>query len=432
MLKILSRYILKEAAAYFILALFTFTGILLTVRMLRLASLIINKGVEVGQIVQVFLAIIPAFMEVAIPLATLLGVMLAFGRLSGDSEVIVMRASGVSILQLVRPILFFGILCGLVSLGVTHWLSPWGFQILQRTLFDIARSKSTAGLEPGIFNKLGNLTLYADEIDYRTGGLKRVLIDDKRDPKERKVITATHGEIVSNEVDRTITLRLFDGSIHEQVEGKYVVTDYDSNSVGLSSDEAIDPDTMNRGRSNRELTLGEINDEIARYEALLRNTQPAESAPPAMVEPTGISAPNLSDKAPPLTPKDIKRKVRKLRVEGYRRFSMPFASFILALIALPLGIQQPRSQRTWGAGLSAMLGLLVFTLYYGLLSVGVAMAESGKIPALLGLWLPNLVATTIAGYATWKMGTEQWQSIAQRFEDLLKSIVHRFQTRVSA
>lgn len=426
-MKILSRYILREATAYFILALFTFTAILLTVRMLRLASLIINKGVEFEQIAMVFVSIVPAFMEIAIPLGTLLGVMLAFGRLSGDSEVIVMRASGVSILQLVRPIVFFGLLCGALGLFVSHTLSPWGFQTLSKTLFEIARSKSTAGLEPGIFNKLGSLTLYAEEIDYQTGRLKRVLIDDKRNSDQRKITTAQHGEIVSDEQTRTITLRLYDGSIHEQIEGKYVITDYDSNSVGLTSEETVDPDSMSRGRNNRELSLAEIDQEIDRFEQLLkeRRAQPPDAEDvQAIPAGAGLGAPKA-----PLTEKDILRKVRRLQVEANRRFSMPYAAFILALVALPLGIQQPRSQRTWGAGISALFGLIVFVIYYGLLSIGVALAESGGLPPLIGLWLPNVAATAIAIYATWKMGTEQWQSIAQRFEDIVRDITHRLEAR---
>ena len=80
-MKILSRYVLKEIASFFAISLLTFTGLLLTIRMLRLTSLIVNRGVEIGQIATVFLAIIPTFLEIALPMSTLLGVMLAFARL---------------------------------------------------------------------------------------------------------------------------------------------------------------------------------------------------------------------------------------------------------------------------------------------------------------------------------------------------------------
>ena len=95
-MRILDRYILRETLAYFGISLFAFTGMLLVLRMLRLADLVINRGVELDQVVMVFIAIIPTFLEIAVPLATLLGVMLAFARLSGDSEIVVNRGSGVS------------------------------------------------------------------------------------------------------------------------------------------------------------------------------------------------------------------------------------------------------------------------------------------------------------------------------------------------
>ncbi|MCI5064648.1 LptF/LptG family permease, partial [bacterium] len=93
-MKILSRYILREVLTYFAISLFIFTGILFTLRVLKLTSLIVNKGVLLSQVLLVFLSVIPAFLEIAVPLAALLGPMLTLARLSGDSEVIVIRASG--------------------------------------------------------------------------------------------------------------------------------------------------------------------------------------------------------------------------------------------------------------------------------------------------------------------------------------------------
>ena len=181
---------MRECALYFGITLFAFTGVLLTVRMLRFASLVINRGVEFSQIISVFLALIPTFLEIAIPLATLLGVMLAIARLSGDSEIVVLRSAGISIYQLVLPVLLFGLFCASCSLFISLHLRPYGFKVLQDTLFEIARTKSTASLTPGIFNTLGKMTLYADQIDPHSGQLVRVLIDDRRAGDARKIVSA--------------------------------------------------------------------------------------------------------------------------------------------------------------------------------------------------------------------------------------------------
>ena len=83
-MKIISNYIFKEIFIYFSICLVTFTSLILTTRILKFTNLIVNKGVDILQVAKVFLAIIPTFLEIALPLSVLLGVMLAFARLSGD------------------------------------------------------------------------------------------------------------------------------------------------------------------------------------------------------------------------------------------------------------------------------------------------------------------------------------------------------------
>ena len=98
---------------------------------------------------------------------------------------------------------------------------------------------------------------------------------------------------------------------------------------------------------------------------------------------------------------------------------MPLAALLLALAALPLGIQSPRAQRSWGASLSILLGLLIFIVYYAILSVGIALAESNSFPIPAALWLPNLIILLIAVYGLQRICSERWQSIAGALEGVL-------------
>jgi lipopolysaccharide export LptBFGC system permease protein LptF len=125
---------------------------------------------------------------------------------------------------------------------------------------------------------------------------------------------------------------------------------------------------------------------------------------------------------PALTPQQLRRKINRIDIERERRFSMPFAAFVLALVGLPLGVQPSRSQKTWGAGISAALGLAVFVIYYGILSIGLTLAESGAVPARIALWLPNIAALGIAVFALHRIGTERWQSIAAGLSSLHRLI----------
>jgi lipopolysaccharide export system permease protein len=410
---ILSRYILRESTIYFLLSLFAFTGVLLTIRMLRFAALIINKGVEASQIGLVFLAIVPTFLEVAIPMATLLGIMLAFARLSGDSEITVMRASGISLFHLARPVVLFGVLATILSLIVSIEFKPRGFQLLSKTLFDIARTRSTSGLNEGVFNKLGALTLYAEKVDYYSGALGNILIDDRRNSTERQIITASSGSIHSNSINQTITLTLESGVIHQLIDKKYVTTHFASNGLVMSADEIFESDKK-KDPPSKELFLPDLKRAIAALQLQIAQAQNSGAAEPLI----SLGKENLTISA-------ARKKLHRMRVELGSRFAMPCAALTLALIGMPLGILPSRTQKTWGAGLSIALGLLVFVAYYGLLTVASAISESIGIAPYGGQWIPNLALLALAVLFQWKIGSEQWHSLSQPIEQFLTDLISR-------
>jgi len=162
---ILDRYILREMVVPFFLGLAIFTSILLIVRILKLVELVVNRGVPLAQMVRIFSYIMPAFLEVTVPMALLLAILVAFGRLSSDSEVIAMRAAGISLYRLLVPVAIFA---GMVAL-LTAWLSvtarPWGNSHLRQGLYEIVKTRAAAGIKPKVFNdEFKNLVIYVDRI----------------------------------------------------------------------------------------------------------------------------------------------------------------------------------------------------------------------------------------------------------------------------
>jgi lipopolysaccharide export system permease protein len=443
MLKVLNRYILKEILSYFLISVFTFTGVLFTVKILKFANLILNKGVAASQIGLVFLAIIPTFLEVAIPMAALLGVLLAIARFSGDSEIIVLRASGISITRLITPVLLFGIFTTLLCFGISMYARPWGHQTLSKSLFEIARTKSTAGLERGVFNKLGKLTLYADEIDHFSGRLVNVVIDDRRATKEsnasdRKVVFAASGSIISNEENETITFNLKDGVIHEMNRsGEYVLTQFLSNKTIMHADEVFNPDVTEGVQEDRELTNQQLMAKSEKIKARLlelqsNNDTKTDSSDGLDLEimneklaQHGLIQPSqkIADPFADLGIKELAKLGRGTEVEQARRLSFPFAALCMALLGLPLGIQTPRSQKTWGVGLSFVLGLSGFLVYFALLTVGVAAAEKGSLSATIGVWLPNIGTLFVGGLLMHLIGSELWQTVGEGLTPLVTAVV---------
>lgn len=445
----LSRYIFIECLIYFGITLLAFTGVILTARMIKFADLVINKGVEASQIGTVFIALIPTFMEIAIPLATLLGIMLAIARLSGDSEIVVMRGSGISVYQLLIPIVVFGALSAITSLWIAQIARPYGFSVLNQTLFEIAKNRSSANLDPGVFNDMGKMTLYAEQIDGKNGLFNNLIIDDRRDPTVRKIVFSERGRIVSNPAERTIGIFLEDGEIHEtNRSGHYGLTKFRENTLAFDTDELNDPDSSRRNKSTRELYMGELRQEIRRLKrARDLSSSLSQGEVKARLTLLPIVASEQNDETPPTTgkgdqsrnlgslatigmqgptddpvlnesPNKINRMYARARIERAMRYAMPLAAFILAIIALPLGIQPPRAQKTWGPALSVMLGLGVFVLYYGVLTIATTLAEGGKLSPELSVWLPNVMGLAIAYYCIRNTASEKWQSIAHGLEML--------------
>jgi lipopolysaccharide export LptBFGC system permease protein LptF len=104
----------------------------------------------------------------------------------------------------------------------------------------------------------------------------------------------------------------------------------------------------------------------------------------------------------------------------------------MAFIGMALGIMSPRTQRTWGAGFAATLGLVVFIIYYSIFSIGVALADSGHLQVGVALWAPNVVATSIAVFLVYKITSEKWQSVSGGMQEALSSRWARFRGREDA
>lgn len=413
-IKILTRAIWRESLFFTGICLSLFTIILFTVQMLRLASLVINRGVELSQIGVIAIAIVPTFLEIAFPLASLLGMMLAFARFSGDSELVIMRASGLSYAQLIRPVIALAIIFGVITLGISLVLKPWGYSTLNATLLDIARSKSTAALEPGAFAKLGDLTVYCEDINTETGEAKKILIEDRRIPSQSKLILAHHGEIRSDPRNMAVLLNLYDGEFHERADKRYFVTRFDTNSIAISSAEVFD-ESKSKGQSARELTATQLNSSIDQLTSIKQSLNEG-----AKLAPTDLPADLQKQfRGQEINLKTVTKRIIRNQVELGFRYSIPTACALLAILGMLLGVQPSRMQRAWGGGLSLMLGMLVFVVYYGLLSVGITLAESGKLSPAVGVWGPVAILALITFITARKLHQERWSSI---IEGLISSL----------
>ena len=348
---ILRRYLLLEMLVPFVLGLSVFTLVLLIARIVRLVEMVVNRGVPLTEMLKLFSLILPAFLEVTVPMALLLAILLGFGRMSADSEIVAMKTSGISLYQMMVPVAVFTAIVCLLTFWLAVSVRPWSNAALKNQLFEIAKNRASAGFREKVFNdEFPGLVIYVEEIEGGGATLKGILVADLRDPNKRNTVVAKIGMLLPNENTKTVTLRLLDGTIFgSSEEGRlFQKTDFTVNDVALNL--ATLSGLQGRDRDPKEMPLGELRDRIKWRAA------------------RGIPAPEES-------------------LELHRKFSIPFACIVFALVAVPLGIQPARAVRSRGFSVSLVL---IFG-YYILLTACETLAQKGLVPAAVAMWTPNLL-----------------------------------------
>jgi len=139
MKKIIDRYILKEIAFPFFMILFILTFVLLMGKILQLMDLMVNKGIRVTDIALLIIYLMPSFLLFTIPISLFVAIMMGLGRLSGDNELLVMKAAGMSLYRLARPVFVAVGACFLLTALTSYYLAPHGNFAVKSLLFDLAR-----------------------------------------------------------------------------------------------------------------------------------------------------------------------------------------------------------------------------------------------------------------------------------------------------
>jgi lipopolysaccharide export system permease protein len=411
---ILHRYVFLELLSPFLVSLFVFTGILFLTRSLKLLELVVNKNVSVIDILSLFAYIIPQFLELAIPMSLLLAAILGFGRLSADSELIVMRASGIGIRSLLRPVLIFTAIFFTISLLLGCYIRPWANDRLNGKMFEMAQLKASSGLIAGVFNEFGPLTMYAETVDSKSGQLGDVIISDRRNPDNSRTFIAKHGLLLSDPESRVVYLRLFDGSIHEGGGLNYNVTYFDINAISLEPTDLLSDVDAREGKKANEMVIGE----------LVSAVQAARDGRYTLKR--GVKKDDVQE----TTERLLVRKSR-LEVELHRRFALPISCFIVVILGMALGIQPARGSKSWVTAVNITMGIGIITLYYFATAFATALGQQAVVPPSLIMWMPNILFALAAYFIFRKIESEEWMAVSQAMSQAIVSFFMRIRSRIS-
>src|SRR5215475_3057854 len=213
---VLDRYVIRELISPFLFGGALFTFFLVIDRIYSLTELVITKGVPFYLVVQLLVFMLPSFLAITLPMALLVAVLLAGGRLAGDLEIIAFKAAGVSTFRLFRPVLAVALVVTAVTAALTLVINPLANREFQRQLFKILQARATSGLAERVFNPtFGDVIIYVEDVSASQVALRGLLVSDERDNKISRIITAREGRLLTDEENRRITLRLINGAVSE-------------------------------------------------------------------------------------------------------------------------------------------------------------------------------------------------------------------------
>ncbi len=366
-MRILTRYILKEIGSHALLGVALFTFIIFMRDLGRLLELVVRNSAPLPNVAEIFLFTLPTTFTITIPMGVLVGILVALSRLAADSEVTAMRASGIGVGMFVRAVSIFAIGAWLLGLFTSIYVAPRSAIALDHLQERLKSSQASFEIQPRVFYEdFKNMVLYVqDAIPSKGQALWRgIFLADISDPASPKITLAQRGALLS-EGPKKLRFHLEDGTQQEivpKVKDQYSITTFDNTEIPivLPSDEGRPHDLL----PFAELSLRDLLSNAARERKAAAEVLPTKDY--------GTYAYDLF-------------KARYYEIEFHRRFALPTACLVLAMVGIPLGL----SARKGGKSTGFVLTILLVMVYYLFSMVGVQMARQGKILPWAGSWMGN-------------------------------------------
>ncbi len=470
-MKILTRYIIREHLGPFFFALMVLMFVFVTKFLVQYINRFIGKGLSLQTILELIYLNLAWMLALAIPMSVLVAALMAFGRMSADNEIIILKSSGINIFQIVRPALLGAIVVMLFMIWFNDKVLP-EYNHRARLLFQsISRKKPTLQIEPGVFLKLKKMQLFVEDIqhpvkqalaeksdilapEYREFSqldkLIHVIIFDRSTTNLQRTIIADYGYLQFDEQQGRLILNLFQGEIHEidtRKFSEYRRLHFERNVFYIPAPEMVFQREKSDIRGDREMSIAMMRERIDSYRQNIQKEEQkiARLLNKVLFTPAEVShlLSAAADSAPPVTPQYAQasrlssiqvqidaarsskhyyeRQINKLEVEIHKKYSIPFAAIVFVLIGAPLGIKARKG--SLGVGFTFSLGF--FILYWACLIGGEELADRQLLSPFLAMWFPNIIVGLWGIYLTFRTVKE---TTVFKWERLPRFIRFFFQT----
>ena len=372
-LKTLPKYLFGQVLATLLLTVAVFTAVLLVGNALReILTLLVSSHVSPGLMFRALLYLVPFVWVFALPMGMLTATLLVFGRFSADQELTAARASGVSLLSLVTPVILLGLLCCCVSALFNLDLGPRSRVAFKHLTEDLRAMAMNAQIPEGRFIRdFPGYIFYVEK--NRDGELHNVMI--YRLESETNVDTTLHaasGRLKPDRANNQLILDLVDArSVTVGARGN-AINSFPTLTLNLSMNAATNRVTKPK---ISDMTFGQLRQELHELEQL-----------------------NLAGPDTPESRRARKDLTGPVRVAMHREVAFSFACFGFTLVGIPLGIRVHR--RETNIGMALALALVV--VYYGFTMLGESLAARPEFYPHLILWVPNFIFQAVGAVLLWR------------------------------
>jgi LPS export ABC transporter permease LptF len=338
-MRLLDRYVAREIVSHAFLGLVVFTFVFFIPQLVRLMDLVVRHSGHIWAVLLLFLCTLPPVLGFTIPMGVLVGVLIGLGRLSADSEIVALHASGISLRRLLLPIGVIALVAAGGTLLTTFWLSPIAIRTIAALETQLLSSQAPFSVQPRVFDeRFPHFVLYVQDVEAAATRWRGVFLASSsqataafsahlstRQQESAVVTTAEDAQIIVGPAQGQLELDLGRGGTHEydqQHPDQYNVTTFGETAI---------PIDVSLGASPQKTTV-------------LSATE----------EPVGAL---LADNGPDW---------RLSRVEFQRRIAFPAACVVFALLGVPIGVRPRRGGRAAGLILTLVLiGGYYFAFVWG-------------------------------------------------------------------
>jgi len=342
-MRLIDRYICRQVFSHALLGLGIFTFVFFIPQLVRLMDLVVRHPGSWSTIGILFLSTFPGILSFTLPMGVLVGVLIALGRLSADSELIAMSALGMGRSRLLVPIGFLAAGSTIITFIMTLWLGPLSVRTFRTVESRLRAGQASYQVAPRVFDeRFPRMVLYVNDIDSAATRWKGVFLAGT-DKDVSRLTLAEEAIVIADRREGKLELHLRNGSVHE-----FSPTDPAHYSLSAFAERDL-PVEIKSTDSDR------------------------------------VSEPSIPGRTMSVLWKES-RQQRDASVEIQRRFSFPFACISFALLAMPIGSRPRRGGRAAGF----LITLFLITGYYLMFTIGAELARQGTIPVWTGIWTANL------------------------------------------